>query len=157
VQAVVPHLDPAARRELASAAAEDAGFSRVFHARAGDERQFASVAARHGLAVFFRRRGDGGDRRSRNAALAELLALGGELWLRLGRSEPQGQELFRASRWVDDSAVDVRSLALEGNLDVAEALRGDVAAAIIEEWAATGSSAIVDAWLAEYATPPANP
>jgi hypothetical protein len=154
VQAIVPHVEPAERRELASAAAEDAGFSRVFHARAGDERRFAAVAARHGLAVLFRRRDVARDRRARNAALAEVLALGGELWLRLGRSEPHGQELFRASRWVDDSTVDVRSLALEGNLDVAEPLRGELAAAVVEEWASTGSSAIVDAWLAEYVESP---
>ena len=150
VQAVVLDLSPAQRRELAGDLPEGAAFSRIFHGRAADERRFAQVAAAHGLEVFLRRRGTGADRKARNAALAELLALGGELWLRLGRGEVQGQELFRASRWVEDAAVDVRALATERNLDIVEALRTTLAAAIVGEWAREGASSTVDGWLAEY-------
>jgi hypothetical protein len=149
VQAMVPELSPSDRRRLASGDGEPEIFSRVFHGRAEGERRFAATAASHGLEVFFRRRSGGGDRRSRNEALAELLALGAELWLRLGRGEVLGQELFRASRWVEDTAVDVRALAAEGNLEIVEALR-EPAAEIVGEWGRTGASATVDRWLAEY-------
>jgi hypothetical protein len=153
VQAVAPELSPADRRELAGGEHQAALFSRLFHGPAGGERRFAGIAAAHGLEVFFRRRAPGSDRWSRNAALAELLALGAELWLRLGRGEVSGQELFRASRWVEDTAVDVRALAVEGNREIVEALRAP-ASEIVEEWARTGGSATVEEWLAEYVTPP---
>ena len=150
VQPLVLDLPPAERRELAGDVAEGGAFSRLFHGRGADERRFAQVAAAHGLEVFLRRGSAGADRVARNAALAEILALGGEMWLRLGRGEVQGQELFRASRWVEDSGVDVRALHGEGNLDIVEALRAPLASSIIGEWARTGSSSMVDGWLAEY-------
>jgi hypothetical protein len=103
--------------------------------------------------LFFRRRGSDSDRRARNAAIAELLALAGELWGRLGRGEVQAQELFRASRWVDDNAVDVRALAAEGNLEIVEALRPSGVAAIVDEWSRAGSSPTVEEWLGEYVAP----
>ena len=153
VQALVLDLPPAERRELAGDEQEGAVFSRLFHGRAADERRFAQVAGAHGLAVFLRRRSADGERRARNASIAELLALAAELWLRLGRGEVQGQELFRASRWVEDTSVDVRALDAEGNLAIVEALRAPLAAEIVGEWARTGSSRTVDAWLAEYTAP----
>jgi hypothetical protein len=153
VQAMVPEVSPSDRRELAGGESEGAVFSRLFHGRAEGERRFAATAAAHGLEAFFRRRPAGSDRRSRNQALAELLALGAELWLRLGRGEVQGQELFRASRWVEETAVDVRALAAEGNLEIVEALRSP-AAEMVGEWARTETSATVEAWLTEYVTVP---
>lgn len=150
VQAMVLELDPVERRELAGDRSEVDVYSRLFHGRAGSEQRFAAAAARHGLDVFYRRATAGGDRKERNAAAAELLALAGELWLRLGRGEAQGQELFRASRWVEDATIDVRALAKEGNLEIVEALRAPATAALIEEWARAGSSATVEAWIAEY-------
>jgi hypothetical protein len=153
VQATVPELSAADRRELAGGESEGPLFSRLFHGRADGERRFAAAAAAHGLDAFFRRRAPRSDRRARNEALSELLALGAELWLRLGRGEVQGQELFRASRWVEDTAVDVRALAAEGNLEIVEALR-DPAARIVGEWARAGASATVETWLAEYVSVP---
>jgi hypothetical protein len=150
VQAVVLELGPAERRELAGDESGEDLYSRLFHGRAASERRFAGVASRHGLDVFFRRRGSDSDRRARNAAIAELLALAGELWGRLGRGEVQAQELFRASRWVEDNAVEVRALAAEGNLEIVEALRPAAVTAIVEQWARAGSSPTVDEWLAEY-------
>jgi hypothetical protein len=123
VQSLVVELDAVERRELAGGESEDGVYSRLFHGRAASERRVAAVAARHGLAVFHRRPWRDTDRLARNAALAELLALAGELWLRLGRGEGAGQELFRASRWVEDASVDVRALAAEGNLEIVDALR----------------------------------
>jgi hypothetical protein len=127
----------------------------LFHGKAASERRFAAVAARHGLEVFHRRAAREGDRRERNLTLAELLALAGELWLRLGRGEVAGQELFRASRWVEDAAIDVRALAAEGNLEIVEALRATGPASIVREWARAGESPTVESWLAEYVTLPA--
>jgi hypothetical protein len=153
VQAVVLELGPAERRELAGDESGEDLYSRLFHGRAASERRFAGVASGHGLDVFFRRRGSDSDRRARNAAIAELLALAGELWGRLGRGEVQAQELFRASRWVEDNAVDVRALAAEGNLEIVEALRPSGVAAIVDEWSRAGSSPTVEEWLGEYVAP----
>jgi hypothetical protein len=152
-QAVAPDLAPAERRELAGGVEEGEAFSRLFHGRAASERRFAAVAAGHGLAPFFRRPGRRAERRSRNQALAELLALAGEVWLRLGRPDVGGQDLFRASRWVEETAVDVRALARESNREIVDQLRGP-AAAIVDEWARSEVSPTVDAWLAEYVTAP---
>ncbi|HEX2466047.1 MAG TPA: hypothetical protein VHR17_15595 [Thermoanaerobaculia bacterium] len=155
VQPLALELDPAERRELAGGEIEGSVYSRLFHGRAASERRFAALAASHGFEVFHRRPAREDDRRERNAALAELLALAGELWLRLGRGEVAGQELFRASRWVEDAAVDVRALAAEGNLEIVEALRAPGPATIIAEWARAGASRMVESWLAEYVTLPA--
>jgi hypothetical protein len=154
-QPLVLELDPAERRELAGGETEGAAYSRLFHGKAASERRFAAVAAHHGLEVFHRRAGGDGDRRERNATLAELLALGGELWLRLGRGEVAGQELFRASRWVEDAAIDVRAIAAEGNLGIVEALRASGPATIVAEWARAGASPTIESWLTEYVTLPA--
>jgi hypothetical protein len=148
-QAVAPELSPAERRKLVGEANGGARFSRIFHGRAAEERSFAVTAARHGLEVFFRRPRALSDRPSRNAELAELLALAAELWLRLGRGEAAGQQLFRASRWVEDTDVDVRALAREGNLGLVDTLR-PTAAELITEWGLTGRSRTIDAWLDEY-------
>lgn len=156
VQATVPDLSPSDRRELAAGENEGALFSRLFHGRTGGERRFAAIAASHGLAPFFRRGGKASDRRARNSSLAELLALAAELWLRLDRGEVWGQELFRASRWVEDTGVDVLALAAEGNLEIVEALRAP-AAGIVAEWARTGGSITVEGWLAEYVRPLESP
>jgi hypothetical protein len=90
-QPLVLELDPTERRELAGAESESVVYSRLFHGRTASERRFAAVAASYGLDVFLRRRARVGDRGGRNAALAELLALAGELWLRLGRGEVAGR------------------------------------------------------------------
>jgi hypothetical protein len=150
VHALALELDPADRRRLAGDQHAGEIYSRLVHGRATGERRFAAVAARHGLGVFYRRRDAGADRKRRNDALAELLALAGELALRLDRGEVLGQQLFRASRWVEDSATDVRALAIEGNLEIVESLRAAAVAEIVGQWARTGASATVDQWIAEY-------
>ncbi len=104
VQASVLELGPAERRELAGDERGEALYSRLFHGRVASERRFAAVASRHGLDVFFRRRG--GERRSQSAQRRRRRAAGAgrRALARLGRGEAQGQELFRASRWVEDTA-----------------------------------------------------
>ena len=77
------------------------------------------MAHRHGLEPFLSRPlprppvlGAG------NRRIGGVLALAGELWLRLGRPVEQGQALYRAARWVDRSSYDLEALAREGNLGV---------------------------------------
>jgi hypothetical protein len=84
-----------------------------------------------------------------NREAAGLLALGGELHLRLGRLAPS-QCYFRAARWIDQSSFDLRALAREGNLHVLPWL-DPASRAIVEEWGETGRSASVEALLEEYA------
>lgn len=152
-QAVVPALDPAQRRRLAEGAAtgrrsSDELFHALFHrgdgtGEQGLERAFARRARRHGLEALLVRPGLSlPGRTARNRELAGLLATAGELWLRLGRSPTLGQNLFRAARFVDEAAIDVRALAREGNLGVLGWL--DVASReVVMSWARNGSSPLV--------------
>ncbi len=122
VQPLALQLSPTDRRRLAETSA-GVSFHALFHRPAPAERAFAAVAAACGLAVFAPRPlprpplAGAGNRR-----LGELLALAGELWLRLGRPASQGQAYFRAARWVDGTGYDVAALAREGNLAVVDAL-----------------------------------
>lgn len=137
VQAVALKLSPGDRRAIAEAAVGEL-FDAVFHQPPPDERRFARIAAAHGLAPLLPRplppASAAGNRR-----LAGLLATAGELWLRLGRSEPRGQALFRAARWADTTAYDLAALARDGHLSVVEALDPD-SRALIEEAVAAGDA-----------------
>jgi hypothetical protein len=119
VQAMAPVLSPADRRRLAEHWGEEEAFEALFHREAPAERDFARLAHQHGLAPFLSRPlprppvlGAG------NRRLAGILALAGELWLRLGRPVETGQALYRDARWVDRSPYDLEALAREGNLGV---------------------------------------
>jgi hypothetical protein len=122
VQPLRLQLAPADRRRLAEAGGGGA-FHALFHRPPPDERRFARAAAASGLVPLLWRPlprpplAGAGNRR-----LAGLLALAGELWLRIGRPEAQGQALFRAARWADGTAYEVAALAREGNLGVVEPL-----------------------------------
>jgi hypothetical protein len=123
VQAMVPALQAGDRRWLAEGR-DEAAFEGLYHHGAPVERDFARVAHRHGLAPFLQRplprpplpRGE-------NRRLGGLLALAGELWLRVGRRPvEQAQALFRAARWCDAASHDVAALRRDGNLGVVTAL-----------------------------------
>lgn len=131
VQPVVPELTPVERRTLAERWGDEV-FEELFHGPRPDERAFSQAAARYGLAPFLARppRVAASARVRNNARLAERLALAGELWLRLGRPDPQGQAFFRAARWADETGYDVAALAREGNLAVVEAVDGQSAEVI---------------------------
>ena len=88
-------------------------------------------------------------RRERNRRLAADLALAGELWLRLGRSETTGQALFRAARGADATARDLTALAREGNLDVLDWLDA-TGVEVVREAVTGGRSALIDSLLEEY-------
>ncbi len=151
VQAVTPSFSARDRQQLvAERGGGDEFFDSLFHRRPASERDLAAVAVRHGLGSFFLRPSRAASRHERNLELAETLALAGEVWLRLGRSEVGGQALFRASRWAAETPVEVRAVALEGNLGVVDWVAGEVTELIVE-WASTGGSKQLEEWLGEYA------
>ena len=150
--ALVPALEPGDRRRLAQGAG-DAGqaFDALFHQPAPGERELARVAHRRGLAPFLSRplplppQG-----RAENRRLAGLLALAGDLWLRVGRRPvEQAQALFRAARWLDATAYDVEALSREGNLAVVTAL-DPLARGAIAEAAGGAEPGLLAGLMAEY-------
>lgn len=144
VQPVRPELPAADKRRLAEGR-DDEVYTALFHRPAPDERAFAAVAHRAGLAPFVSRPiGRGGTREA-----AGLLALAGELTLRLGRGAGRGQALYRSARLLDRTDCDLRALVREGNLGVLPWL-GETGRRVVEEWARDGRSAAVDELLRTY-------
>jgi hypothetical protein len=136
-------LSPLDRRRLVELAGEERWES-VFHGGDPSERDFARAAAAAGLDPFpARPRLELGPRAARNRELATLLAEGGELWLRLGRSEPVGQALLAAARHVEGTPLDLAALAREGNLGVVGWL-SPLAASLIEERMRSGRTPLLD-------------
>lgn len=143
-------LDPN-RPERSAVAAEGEAelFHRLFHTALPDPRSLVRAAHAHGLAPFLPRplprpplTG------AANREAAGLLALAGEIHLRLGRLVPS-QACFRAARWIDQSNHSLRALAREGNLHVLPWL-DPRCRSIVDEWSEAGDSATVEALLAEY-------
>lgn len=145
------------KRLDASGALEDQGigegeaelFRRLFHGGLPDPRPLVRTARVHGLAPFLPRplprpplTG------ATDREVAGLLALAGEIHLRLARLTPS-QACFRAARWIDRSSYDLRALAREGNLHVLPWM-DPMCRSIIDEWSEAGGSATVEALLAEY-------
>jgi hypothetical protein len=156
LQAVAPDLPAVDRRRLfesrAGAEIDTELFAGLFHAAPPDPRPLARAARAHGIAPFLPRplpRPPLTGAAEREAA--GLLALAGELHLRLGRLAPS-QACFRAARWIDQSGYDLRALAREGNLHVLHWL-DPASRGVVEEWAETGRSARVEELLEEYAGP----
>ena len=147
-------LTPADRRRLlAEIAQPDDRFEALFHRQPPSERAFAQVAHRHGLDPFLARplpRAPIAGRENRR--IGEVLALAAELWLRLGRSVEQGQSLYRAARWVDETSYGLEALAREGNLAVIQAL-DELSREVIAEVVETGESKLLAELLAKYVGP----
>jgi hypothetical protein len=155
VQALSPALSPSDRRRLAERWGKEKEeeqeelFEALFHREPPPERDFARVAHRHGLEPFLPRplprppvlRID-------NRRIGGVLALIAELWLRLGRSEEQGQTFFRDARWIDSTHYDVEAVADEGNLGV---LPLDPAShAALAELMQAGQVALLDELMEQY-------
>ena len=145
-------LEPGRDDEVrAAGAGEEELFRRLFHTGLPDPRPLARAARAHRLAPFLPRplpRPPLAGAANREAA--GLLALAGEIHLRLGRLA-LGQACFRAARWIDQSSFDLGALAREGNLHVLPWL-DPMCRGIVEEWSEAGTSATVDALSAEYTT-----
>jgi hypothetical protein len=154
-QAVAVRLESGDRRRLAQwAGREEEAFDALFHREEPDERAFAAVAHRHGLAPFMARPLPQSPQLPRTAAnlrLGGALALAGELWLRLGRGVEAGQVLCRDARWIDRSLHDVAAVVREGNLGILPL--SATSRALVAELAETGRSRLLDELLAEYVQP----
>jgi hypothetical protein len=153
VQAMAPALSPSDRRRLAERWGkeddEEELFAALFHREPPAERELARVAWRHGLAPFLARPLPRPPvQRIENRRIGGTLALVAELWLRLGRSEEQGQAFFRAARWIDTTQYDVEAVSDEGNLSVLplDPASRDLVAEMVE----SGEVALVDELLTEY-------
>jgi hypothetical protein len=153
IQGICADLVPADRRRIVEVAGEH-GFDRLFHGSPPSEREFAAVVHRFGLEPFLSRPLPETPARLRgNRALAADLALIGELWLRLGRSESRGQSFYRASRWIDREVHDLTALAREGNLGVVTWLDAP-SYEVVQEIVATGDSSLLADLSREYLEPP---
>lgn len=152
VQALTLSLAPADRRRLAERWGGDEAFDALFHGPEPAERDFARAAHRHGLEPFVSRplpRPPAAV--TGNRWLGGVLALAGELWLRLGRPVEQGHAFYRSARWIDRSPYDLEALAREGNLAVLpfDAMSRE----LVAECAAMGESERLARLLAEYVAP----
>jgi hypothetical protein len=142
-------LQPAIRRRLAELGGE-AVFDRLFHGPPPAERLFAIQAAAVGLKPFMERPlPSDPPALAHNRWLAGELAIIGELWLRIERSEARGQAFFRAARLIDETNRDIQVLCSEGNLGVIPWL-DDPSREVIEELVAAGRSSLREELEAEY-------
>jgi hypothetical protein len=156
---VAPELSPSDRRRLAERWTKEENeeelFEALFHREPPAERAFARAAHRHGLEPFLPRPLPRPPvLRIENRRIGGTLALIAELWLRLGRSEEQGQAFFRAARWIDTTQYDIEAVVDEGNLAVLPldpASRDAVAG-----WVEAGKAPLLDELLAEYVGGPEN-
>lgn len=153
VQAVTPALAPGDRRRLAEGLSDNA-YEALFHRQPAEERDFARVAHRHGLAPFLPRPLPRAPLpRAENRRVAGQLAIGGDLWLRLGRPVEAAQALFRAARWLDATHYDVDALAREGNLAVITAFDPLARQAVVDA-VELGETPLLADLLDEYLAPP---
>ncbi len=143
-------LDPADRRRMASLGDEGV-FNRLFHGEPPSEQDFARAAYKRGLRPFIDRPLPAAPRRCANRRLGGLMALIGELWLRLGRPEGRGQAFYRAARWIDRSEHDLTALCRDGNLHVVSWLDNE-SRRLIEEYVSSGGSTLLAELENEYLT-----
>lgn len=156
VQALTLALTPSDRRRLAEGWGGEKAFDALFHGLAPAERDFARVAARHGLEPFLARPvPELPAMLGSNRWFGGALALAGELWLRLGRPVETGQALYRDARWVDRALYLLKDLAQEGNLGVLPV--SPLSREIVTELAEAGESEQLARLLAEYLAPAEAP
>jgi hypothetical protein len=150
VHPVAIELEPLERRRLVRAFGTESAFDGLFHGGLPSEREIARAAAQVGLSSVLERPLPRGKERLRaRRAAAGLLALCGELWLRVGRPPGIGQELLRSARWLDRLDYDLDGLAREQNLRVLPGLEG-MALQIVEGWLQSGTTPLRDELLALY-------
>lgn len=148
VQPLALDLEPADKRRLVERAGEES-FHALFHGDQPSEQLFSSLAADRGFGPFLPRPLPPAGVRRENRRLAEQLARAGELWLRVGRSESGGQDLYRSARWVDRESHDLSALCREGNLGVFPWL-DPLSSQVIADFVNTGNSTLVQELEADY-------
>lgn len=148
VQPLALALDPASKRRLVERAGEET-FDSLFHGVSPSERSFSSLAAERGFGPFLPRPLPTMGANRENKKLAEQLSIAGELWLRVGRSESGGQNLFRSARWVDRESHDLSTLCREGNLGVFPWL-DSTSSQVITDFVTTGAASLVQELEQEY-------
>ncbi len=138
---IAPELAPADRRRIVERAGEQ-HFEAVFHGPVPAESEIAAAIRARGLAALPGLPEPAGlsARAARDRRLAAALEEAGELWLRLGRSEPIGESLLAASRRLAAEPRDLAALAREGNLGLLEWLSAAARDVIVEESAGDGSA-----------------
>jgi len=153
VAAVAPGLAPTDRRALAELVGEER-YEAIFHGDAPAGRDLARRWAAAGLPVFAGRPAAAAvsPRTARNRELAAALAEAGELWLGLGRPEPEGEALLAAARHLETTPLDLGALAREGNLGVVDWL-APAARRLVEEAARGGTPAELAALRSEWLAP----
>jgi hypothetical protein len=148
VQPLALALDPASKRRLVERTGDET-FDLLFHGAPPSEREFSSLAAERGFGPFLSRPLPTKGASRENQKLAEQLAMAGELWLRVGRSESGGQNLYRSARWVDRESHDLSTLCREGNLGVFPWL-DSTSSQVITEFVTAGTASLVQELEREY-------
>ncbi len=153
VVALAPGLAPTDRRALAERVPE-ARYEAIFHGEPPAARELARRWTGAGLPVFAERpaAAAASPRARRNRELAAALAEAGELWLGLGRPEPEGEALLAAARHLETTPLDLGALAREGNLGVVDWLAPG-ARHVVEATARGGAPAALSALRAEWLAP----
>ena len=149
VQGIAIELDPSDSRRIVERGGEE-GFETLFHGPAPSERTFSQLVSSAGLEPFVARPVPKQPKWLRsNRQLAEVLYLFGELWLRLGRPEAPGQELFAAARRVDRDSHDLAAICREGNLKVVDWL-DPLSRQVIVEWARSADTSELESLKTVY-------
>ena len=155
VQGIAIELDPTDCRRIVERGGEG-GFETLFHGPAPSERTFSQLVSNAGLEPFISRPVPLRPKWLRsNRQLAEVLYLCGELWLRLGRPEATGQDLFTVARRVDMESHDVAAICREGNLRVMDWI-DPLSRRVITEWASGASSSELEVLRADYLSKPGS-
>lgn len=159
VVGVAPALSPVDRRELVSRLGDEK-FEAIHHARqdaAKLERGFARAVAAAELEPFFERPAlPMPPRAARNREIASVLAVAGELWLALGRSEGEGASMLAAARHAEATPRDLAALAREGQLGLLPVF-SPLARRLVEELAGGGRSPLLEELRAAYLGEPGAP
>ena len=148
VRVVSLRPDPEALRRLGSGLPQDDALA-LFHAGDPDLRQVERQMRSRGLEVWRARPVPQGAAVGRRRAVSGVLCRIGEAWTALGRAESAAQEFFVASRWLDETNLDIDALVREDNLRIVDRV-GASAAAEIAEWIQTGHSALLEELEREY-------
>ncbi len=139
---------PEVLRRLGSRLPDEAALA-LFHSGDPDLRSAERLMRGRGFEVWRDRPSPRGAALGRRRTASGVLCRIGETWTALGRAESAAQEFFVASRWLDDTALDLDALVREGNLRVVDRISPNVASVIVE-WIESGRSSLLEELEREY-------